>query len=99
MTFIFQEDGSNFRIVFSIATFLARNCQVELLQTHLDLQKKPVDSVDANSSKEASAKELEEKGFFFFKKKQGMRNFKLERCLIHTNPPENLTNIRLSTEN
>lgn len=37
--------------------------------------------------------------FFFFKKKQGMRNFKLERCLIHTNPPENLTNIRLSTEN
>ena len=62
MTFIFQEDGSNFRICFlNRHVPNARNCQVELLQTHLDLQKK---SVDSNSSKEANAKELEEKLFF-----------------------------------
>ena len=69
MNFIFQEDGSNFRIVFSIAMFRTpENCQVELLQTHLDLQKKPV---DANSSKEASARELEVRSFFFCSKKKG----------------------------
>lgn len=84
MTFIFQEDGSNFRIVFSIAMFRTpENCQVELLQTHLDLQKKPV---DANSSKEASARELEVRSLFFVKKK-GILNFKLERCLILYQPP------------